>query len=166
MPLTLFIFKMGKMIYLYRTRVGATVTQTIASAVAGLSLSHTISLAILSGFVTKDKPFFRTPKMAKAHALLQALQSSREEGLMMMALWVAAFGVARLQGIDTPDLIVWDIVLLVQSIPYAAAVFMSLVGGFSKLPKKIINNMTLPASSVIEHEKGTEADKKVTQERL
>ena len=85
---------------------------------------------------------------------------------MMMALWVAAFGVARLQGIDTPDLIVWDIVLLVQSIPYAAAVFMSLVGGFSKLPKKIINNMTLPASSVIEHEKGTEADKKVTQERL
>ena len=169
MPLTLFIFKMGKMVYLYRTRVGATITQTIASAVAGLSLSHTISQAILSGFVTKDKPFFRTPKMAQAHALLQALQSVREEGLMMTALWVAAIGVAIRQGIDTPDLIVWDIVLLVQSIPYAAAVFMSLVSGFSRIPKEIITNMTLPASSVIQHGEAAEAtNKEVAQgeERL
>ena len=162
MPLILFIFKMGKMIYLYRTRVGATVTQTIASAVAGLSLSHTISQAILSGFVTKDKPFFRTPKMAKAHALLQALQSAREEGMLMVALWVAAYGVAHLQGIDTPDLIVWDIVLLVQSIPYAAAVFMSLVSGFSKIPNKLITNMTLPASSVMNPENRVEPGKETT----
>jgi cellulose synthase/poly-beta-1,6-N-acetylglucosamine synthase-like glycosyltransferase/exo-beta-1,3-glucanase (GH17 family) len=158
MPLTLFVFKMGKMIYLYRTRVGATVTQTIASAVAGLSLSHTISKAILSGFVTKDKPFFRTPKMAGAHALLQALQSAREEGMIMVGLWVAAYGVARMQGIDTPDLLVWVVVLLVQSIPYAAAVFMSLVSGFAKMPKKIINNMTLPASGIINPEEGVKAE--------
>ena len=152
MPLILFVFKMGKMIYLYRTRVGATLTQTFASAVAGLSLSHTISLAILSGFVTKDKPFFRTPKKAKAHAVLQALQSAREEGLVMLALWLAAFGVAHLQGTDTSDLIVWIIVLLIQSISYGAAVFMSLVSGFAKLPKKIINNMTLTASGLPETE--------------
>ncbi len=160
MPLTLFVFKMGKMIYLYRTRVGATVTQTVASAVAGLSLSHTISKAILSGFVTKDKPFFRTPKMAGAHAVLRALQSAREEGMIMLALWVAAYGVARLQGTDTPDLMVWVIVLLVQSIPYASAVFMSLVSGLARMPNTLISNMTLPASGVTEQseEKGAEEE--------
>jgi exo-beta-1,3-glucanase (GH17 family)/cellulose synthase/poly-beta-1,6-N-acetylglucosamine synthase-like glycosyltransferase len=168
MPLTLFVFKMGKMIYLYRTRVGATVTQTLASAVAGLSLSHTISKAILSGFVTKDKPFFRTPKMANAHAVLQALQSAREEGLIMMALWVAAYGVARMQGTDTPDLMVWVIVLLVQSIPYAASVFMSLVSGLTKMPHTIIRNMTSLAPGIGEQneERGPEEKAIHPQERL
>lgn len=164
MPLTLFVFKMGKMIYLYRTRVGASVTQTIASAVAGLSLSHTISKAILSGFVTKNKPFFRTPKMAKAHAVVQALQSAREEGLIMLALWVAAYGVSKLQGIDTPDLMVWVIVLLVQSIPYAAAVFMSLVSGLAKVPKEIINSMTLPVTGMSEQSEEERSEKEVIHE--
>jgi len=155
MPLTLFVFKMGKMVYLYRTRVGATVTQTVASAVAGLSLSHTISKAILSGFVTKNKPFFRTPKMASSHAVLQSLQSAREEGLIMIALWVAAYGVAKMQGTDTADLMVWIIVLLVQSLPYAASVFMSLVSGLARMPTTIINNMTSLAPGIGEQNEET-----------
>ncbi len=150
MPLTLFVFKMGKMVYLYRTRVGATVTQTLASAVAGLSLSHTISKAMFSGFFTKNKPFFRTPKRAGHHAMLKALQSAREEGLVMIALWLAAAGVVKMQGMDSPDLIIWVVVLLVQSIPYTASVFMSLMGGLVKMPKTIINNMTSPASGMNE----------------
>ncbi|MBI5557237.1 MAG: glycosyltransferase [Deltaproteobacteria bacterium] len=142
MPLTLFIFKMAKMFYLYRSRVGATVTQTFASALAGLSLSHTISLAIMTGLVTKSKPFFRTPKMANAHALLQALLSAREEVLILTGLWLAAVAVHLTQGTDSPDLVVWIIVLLVQSIPYLAAAIVAIVSGFSRLPKKIIGNMT------------------------
>jgi hypothetical protein len=166
MPLTLFVFKMGKMIYLYRTRVGATVTQTMASAVAGLSLSHTIAKAILSSFFTKDKPFFRTPKMAESHALLQALQSAREEGMIMLALWVAAYGVARMQGTDTADLMVWVIVLLVQSLPYLAAVVMSLVSGVSKMPNTIINNMIslAPGISSEQNEKMEVEEKAIRQQ--
>ncbi|MFA6283606.1 MAG: beta-(1-3)-glucosyl transferase, partial [Desulfurivibrionaceae bacterium] len=144
MPLTLFVFKVGKMIYLYRTRVGATAGQTLASALAGLSLSHTISRAILLGFFTKDIPFFRTPKRAKSHALFQALQSAREEGLIMIALWLAAFCVVVAQGSETADLLVWIMVLLVQSIPYLAAVIMSMVSGFSKTEEKIISSITAP----------------------
>ncbi|OKY75065.1 MAG: beta-(1-3)-glucosyl transferase [Desulfobulbaceae bacterium DB1] len=142
MPLTLFVFKVGKMIYLYRTRIGATVGQTIASAIAGLSLSHTISQAILIGFVTKSKPFFRTPKQAKAHALLQALSTAREEGFIMLALWLSAFTVALRQGTETADLLIWVLMLLVQSIPYLASVIMSLVSGFSRTEKKIISSIT------------------------
>jgi len=152
LPLTLFVFKVGKMIYLYRTRVGATAGQTLASALAGLSLSHTISKAILLGFFTKDKPFFRTPKRTKRHALLQALQSAREEGLIMLALWLAAICVVVVQGSETADLMVWIMVLLVQSIPYLATVIMAMVSGFAKTEEKIISSITAPLPSLPESE--------------
>ena len=152
MPLTLFVFKVGKMIYLYRTRVGATAGQTLASALAGLSLSHTISKAILLGFFTTDIPFFRTPKRAKRHALFQALQAAREEGLLMLALWLAAICVVVAQGSETADLLVWIMVLLVQSIPYLAAVIMSMVSGFAKTEEKIISNITALAPAAPEPE--------------
>jgi hypothetical protein len=142
MPLTLFVFKIAKMVHLYRIRVGATIAQTVASAFAGLSLSHTISYAILQGVFVKSKPFFRTPKLAKSHTLLRALMSAREEGLVMIALWLAAVLVGMVQGTDTPDLQVWILVLAVQSIPYLAAVSMSFVSGFAKLPKRIMRSMT------------------------
>jgi exo-beta-1,3-glucanase (GH17 family)/cellulose synthase/poly-beta-1,6-N-acetylglucosamine synthase-like glycosyltransferase len=142
LPLALFIFKGGKLVYLYRTRVGATVVQTVAAAVAGLSLSHTIARAILTGFATRDRPFFRTPKMAQAHALAQALASAREETSIMSALWLAALAVAIQQGSDTPDLLFWILVLLTQSIPYLTSVGVSLVAVFSKRPRALIGEIT------------------------
>jgi len=145
LPISLFVFKVAKLVYLYRSRVAATVTQTFAAALAGLSLSHTIAKAILVGLVIRSKPFFRTPKLAKAHALLQALLSAREEGLIMIALWLAAAMVAKMQGSDTPDLLLWIIVLLIQSIPYFAAVIVSLVSGFARVPNELITRMTAPA---------------------
>ena len=53
----------------------------------------------------------------------------------MCGLWVAAFAVSSIPQMDgdqpglvgSPDLTVWVTVLLVQSIPYAAAVIVSLV---------------------------------------
>ena len=140
LPLMLFSFKMAKMIHLYRIRVGATITETIASAMAGLALSHTISMAILQGVFTRSKPFFRTPKMEQAHALHRALLSAREEGLIMLALWLSAYGVTVKQGVENSDLMVWIVVLLILSIPYLAAVFVSLISGFSRLPSSLISN--------------------------
>jgi len=135
LPLSLFVFKLAKLLHLYRTRVGATPVQTVAAAVAGLGLAHTIGAAMLSGLVQRDRPFFRTPKQASRHALGQALEASREEACLMLGLWMAAFGVSRIPAMDgnlpglvgSPDLTVWVTVLLVQSIPYAAAVVVSLV---------------------------------------
>ena len=154
MPLTLFIFKLAKMFYLYRSRVNATIAQTFAASLAGLSLSHTISKAIMNGFATKNKPFFRTPKMASAHAVLRALMSAREEFLVMTALWSAAYSVKLTQLIDSPDLLVWIIVLLVQSIPYVSAVIISLISGFARLPKKIIQDMTTTPDMPAKPEEG------------
>jgi hypothetical protein len=136
LPLSLFVFKLVKLLHLYRTRVGANLRQTLAAALAGLGLAHTIGTAMLSGLVQRERPFFRTPKRAPRHALGQALAAAREEAFMMAGLWFAAFGVSRIPEFDgdlpglvgSPDLSVWVAVLLIQSLPYAAAVIVSLVG--------------------------------------
>jgi len=138
LPLSLFVFKLVKLLHLYRTRVGANVRQTVAAAVAGLGLAHTIGAAMLSGLVQSDRPFFRTPKQAERHRLGQALAAAREEAFLMLGLWFAAFGASRIPSLDgdlpglvgSPDLTVWVAVLLIQSIPYAAAVVVSLVNAF------------------------------------
>jgi hypothetical protein len=91
----------------------------------------------LAGLVTSDKPFFRTPKQASRHALLKALSSAREEWLFTIALLLAAWGVSEINLMGSPDRAVWIIVLLIQTVPYLAAILMSLI---SALP--------LPASLV------------------
>jgi exo-beta-1,3-glucanase (GH17 family)/cellulose synthase/poly-beta-1,6-N-acetylglucosamine synthase-like glycosyltransferase len=135
LPLSLFVFKLAKLLHLYRTRVGANLRQTVSAALAGLGLSHTIGSAMLSGLVRRDKPFFRTPKRAARHAWLQGLAAAREEAFLMAGLWFAALAVAHIPQVDgdltglvgSPDLTVWVAVLLIQSIPYAAAVLVSIV---------------------------------------
>ncbi|HEX9773945.1 MAG TPA: glycosyltransferase, partial [Steroidobacteraceae bacterium] len=135
LPLSLFVFKLVKMTHLYRTQVSASVKQTIAAGIAGLSLSHTIGSAMVAGLFTRDRAFFRTPKRATRHALGQAFAAAREETLLMLGLWFSAFAVSQIPMLDgdlpglvgSPDLSVWVAVLLIQSIPYAAAVIVSLV---------------------------------------
>ena len=149
-PLAFFVFKIAKMFYLYRSRVKATIGQTAASALAGLSLSHTIAKAIMFGFMTTSLPFFRTPKIVKGKAfwhVWHALQSAREEGLIAVALLLAVHGIIMQQGSDTPDILVWVIVLMVQAIPYFAAVLMSIISAFAPLPAKLINTITAAPES-------------------
>jgi hypothetical protein len=135
LPMSLFLFKLVKLMHLYRTRVDANVRQTIAAAVAGLSLSHAIGSAMLSGLRGRARPFFRTPKRVARHAWLQALGAAREEAVLMVGLWLAAYAVSQIPRLDgdlpglvgSPDLTVWVTVLVVQSIPYLAAVLVSIV---------------------------------------
>ncbi|HEY4128319.1 MAG TPA: glycosyltransferase [Gammaproteobacteria bacterium] len=140
LPLALFAFKILKLMHLYSTRVGASVRQTLAAAIAGLALSHTIGLAVLQGLFTKDQPFFRTPKRVASHAWLQALVDNREEGLMMLGLWLASLAVYLDVPNDMRDVAVWIAVLLIQSIPYFAALLVSLISAFPRLPARYIGH--------------------------
>ncbi|MEN8106817.1 MAG: glycosyltransferase [Pseudomonadota bacterium] len=134
LPLTLFCFKVAKLVYLYRgVQIVSTVRQTLAAAVAGLALSHTIARAMWLGMFTRNKPFMRTPKLEQATALSKAIGAAREETLIMVALWLAAAAVALQHGSDTLDLLLWIIVLLVQSIPYLAALLMSVISACPRL---------------------------------
>ena len=54
----------------------------------------------------------------------------------MLALWGAAAGIFIKHGSDTLDLLLWMIVLIVQSLPYLAAVMMALVSGLPRMSAK------------------------------
>jgi hypothetical protein len=71
--------------------------------------------------------------MEQATALARALASAPEEILLMIALWTAAAAVAYHSGSDALDLLLWIIVLLVQSVPYLAALLVAVLSAFPKL---------------------------------
>jgi exo-beta-1,3-glucanase (GH17 family)/cellulose synthase/poly-beta-1,6-N-acetylglucosamine synthase-like glycosyltransferase len=141
LPLSLFVFKVLKMFFLYHRRVSATFRQSIAAALAGLALSHAIALAMLTGFVTKKIGFFRTPKMANANTVLKAFADARQETILLVALLAAAVGVIVVQGREMLDVKVWAAVLVVQAIPYAASLLLSLISAFPKLPASLVGPM-------------------------
>ncbi len=151
-PLTFFVFKVAKMLYLYHKRVNASTSQTLASAVAGLALTHTIAKAMLFGLLTKHLPFFRTPKKVAGSKFCYALQAAREEGLMAVALLLSACCLFKQQGADTYDHLVWVILLLVQSTPYIAAVAMSFISACAQFPQKLVEKMTIPLSESIQND--------------
>lgn len=131
LPLSLFVFKLSKMVYLYRSRVKANLRQTVAAAIAGLALSHTVGLATLKGLFTDNMPFVRTPKMARPSAVLQALGAVREELLMLISLLSVVLMLSLVpREFGSPDLSIWSVVLTIQAIPYAAAVLVSFVSSF------------------------------------
>ena len=131
LPLSLFVFKLSKMVYLYRSRVKANLRQTFAAAIAGLALSHTVGLATLRGLFTDDMPFVRTPKCVRPSAVLQALTAVREELLMLISLCLAVLMLNMIpREYSNPDLQIWSIVMLIQAIPYAASVLVSFVSSF------------------------------------
>ena len=147
LPLSLFVFKLAKLMHLYRVRVGAGVRQTIAACIAGLGLAHTIGFAVLKGLFTKNEPFFRTPKNAHVQTIFGALQACREEGLMAIALLLSAYGVTiglsdgsldRMR-MESPDLRAWVLVMVVQSVPYLSAVAASIISALP-LPARLIGH--------------------------
>jgi len=134
LPLSLFCFKIAKIIYLYRTTVHANLRHTISAAVAGLALSHSIATAILHGLITRSTPFFRTPKLKTPSRLRNAIVDARYEFIFVIGLWGSAIGVyfAQLEG--GLDLELWMLLLVIQSFPYCAAIFMAFISGLPALP--------------------------------
>ncbi|MFM1892698.1 MAG: hypothetical protein RLZ44_1775, partial [Pseudomonadota bacterium] len=141
LPLALFVFKLTKMLFLYRLRVAASFRQSIAAGLAGLALSHVIARAMLTGFVTQSIGFFRTPKRAQAHRALHALLDAREELLFLIGMALAATAVLWRPDGDMLDVQVWSLVLAVQCIPYAAAVLVALISGLPRLPASLVGPM-------------------------
>ncbi len=126
LPVTLFLFRTAKLIYIYKSRIGASTLQTLFGGMAGLALTHTISRAILQGIFTRGLPFTRTPKHVKQTGLLSAIASAREEILFLIALWLAAYAIVTIQGIESADTLFWVGVLLIQSINYLSTLLLAL----------------------------------------
>ena len=125
--LGLFAFKLVELLVLYRSRVPCGFADRLGAAVAGLALSHTIGKAVLKGLVTNRVPFLRTPKMKEAPALVQGLAMAREEFALLVLTWAAMIGVGFVHDLATWEVKLWCLILFTQSLPYLAAVSVSVL---------------------------------------
>lgn len=128
-PLALFFFKLIKLYYVYRKRVGTDNITTLQAALAGVALSYVISKAMVYGLFTNKVPFLRTPKLKERESLWFALVLVSEEAILALLLLASAVGImlTREHSLSTQDLRLWIIAITVQSIPYVAAVVMSVI---------------------------------------
>ncbi|MGD9975053.1 MAG: glycosyltransferase [Desulfatirhabdiaceae bacterium] len=122
-----FVFRMAHFMLLYKTRVNCSFMERLGAAVAGMALSHTIGRAMLAGFTKNNQPFLRTPKCENQRAVVQGLRMASEEVLMLLGMVLAAFGIVDKFGSDNPEMMLWVAALLIQALPYAAAVVTSMV---------------------------------------
>lgn len=142
MPLTFFGFKLLKMFVLYRWQIKAGYRQCLAAGLAGLALSHTIARAMLAGFLTKGVGFFRTPKRTTKNRLLQALAACREELLFAIAFLLGSYSLGITQDLSLFDLFLWRLVLVIQAIPFLAAIIVSMISAMPWIPAGLIGYMS------------------------
>src|SRR5258708_1997392 len=108
---------------LYPQKVGSGMRGALKASVAGLSLTHTVGKAALTGIFTSNKPFLRTPKCENPAQLSQALRTVWQEGTLLLLCASAVAAMAFLNnGFDDSAAILWMVMLTVQSLPYAASV--------------------------------------------
>ena len=100
-----------------------------------------VQLKILDPRLGTDFPLPDYATDGSAGMDLRALLDAREELLILVALVLAAFTVLQRPDSDMLDIRVWAVVLLVQSIPYAAAGLVSLISGMPGLPAGLIGPM-------------------------
>jgi len=73
---------------------------------------------------------------------MKALAEAREEVFVMLLLWGAALGIGLAQGLPSLDVIFWIGVLLIQSLPYLAALIMALLSSLPR-PKPSVEVVTV-----------------------
>jgi len=139
LPIGFFVFKLSKILVLYRWRMHANIFQSIGAGIAGLAVSHTIARAMLAGLHDKTIGFFRTPKIVDRHSFWQALNNAREEALIGLALILAATAIGMRDDAYLSDTRLWIALLLVQSVPYVAAVILSMISTFENLPTRLFS---------------------------
>lgn len=138
---------------LYARRVPCSVWDSLGAALAGMALSHGIARGVWQGLFSRDRAFQVTRKgggwaagqrslLARTQAVLQPV---REEAGLLLALLLAAGAVAHtasaLQGLARSDAWMWMGMLLLQALPYAAAVFCA---GLAAWPQSVASRRTRP----------------------
>ena len=136
--LSAFAFKIIASFWLYSRRLHCSWPDRIGAAIAGMSLTHTVGRAVWQGLFTSGKPFFRTPKCADRPAFMQGILMAREEAALLAALLFCAFSILQLYGVVNRDAVLWVAMLLVQSLPYWAALAVSMINAMPKWRHKVI----------------------------
>ena len=75
----------------------------------------------------------RTPKMDERATLGMALGMARGEAVLAILLWAGAAILWTSNGVVDPEARLWAVFMLVQSLPYAAAVYVSMVNALEQM---------------------------------
>jgi exo-beta-1,3-glucanase (GH17 family)/cellulose synthase/poly-beta-1,6-N-acetylglucosamine synthase-like glycosyltransferase len=131
---------------LYARRVPCTVWGSVGAALAGMGLAHGIARGVWQGLFSSERAFHVTRKGSapgvglapgSAARVRAALRPVREEALLLLALLLAAAAVAHtasgLSGLARSDAWMWMAMLLLQALPYTAAV---LCAGLAAWPER------------------------------
>jgi hypothetical protein len=129
----IFVFKLVYSFGLYADRVRCSFRQSLGASLAGLALTYTVGRAVIYGLATSRLPFMRTPKMDERATLAMALGMARGEAVLTALLWLAAATLWTTSGAIDPEARLWSIFMLVQSLPFVAAVAVSVVNALEQM---------------------------------
>jgi len=138
--LSVFVFKIVAGFVLYHARIECGWRDRISAAIAGMALSHAVARAVWQGLFTSNTPFFRTPKCADKPLAMQAFLMAREEIGLLLALVLCAIAVLWRFDTSNRDAVLWASMLSVQTLPYWAALYVSMINA---LPKREKPQLTL-----------------------
>ncbi|HUO91983.1 MAG TPA: glycosyltransferase [Rhizomicrobium sp.] len=148
--LALFIAKTTKTLLLYPQKVGSGVRGAVIASVAGLALTHTVGKAVIAGIFTSGKPFLRTPKCENPRDFAQVLRSAWQETTLLGLCALAIFAMGyKNRGFEDPAAMLWMIMLVIQSLPYAATVATAWVSAQSYGRTATPNAIEPPAEPVL-----------------
>ena len=95
----------------------------MVASVAGLALTHTVGKAVIAGLFTSGKPFLRTPKCENPADFAQVLRAVWQETTLLGLCVTAVLAVMLFdRGFEDPAAMLWMVMLVIQSLPYAATV--------------------------------------------
>ena len=123
--LATFVVMLVHFMVLYRARVRAPIFASLGAAVSAMSLQLSVGRAVAEGLVKDNLPFVRT---AKGGGLAQWAESFPAfwEGVLGMALLIGSLTLASTNDQGVREVSIFSAVMLVQSLPFLAAVGIAL----------------------------------------
>lgn len=119
-----FLYRVARILVLYRRLVPCSARDRIGAVLAGLALTHSIGFSVLAGLAGRKRPFNRTAKLQPMPRLLQALGQVQIDMALLMAGASILFAMATILVHDRATLL-WMALLGVQLIPSAAATILA-----------------------------------------
>ncbi|MFZ5790320.1 MAG: glycosyltransferase family 2 protein [Pseudomonadota bacterium] len=135
--LGMFMFKVGKSLWLYIERVPCSLIDNLGAAIAGLALAHTVAKAVWRGTFTSNLPFLRTPKCENQPPLVRGLVQAWEETLIAALLIGAGVAIVMTRGVIEPAAKLWAVLLFVQALPFASALLLSMINALPSRRRRV-----------------------------
>ncbi|MEI9993643.1 MAG: glycosyltransferase family 2 protein [Rhizomicrobium sp.] len=129
--LALFAAKTLKTLLLYPQKVQSGFKGAVVASIAGLSTTHAVGKAVISGLFTRGKPFLRTPKCEDQALLSQALRKVWQETTLFGLCGLALLSLATGPSLDDPAIQLWMVMISVQGLPYLATIVTAAISAIS-----------------------------------